>query len=85
MKIQKFLYKIQEKLVNNPSTDIKTLESIMNLFDSCLSKLEREKYWISLEMCKGFTFQQLSLKDIETKIITTELENKLNDLKNHKN
>jgi len=82
MKIQKFLDWIQQNLLTYPDIDLSTVKRIMDKFGMCLSKSERDRYWLSLEMIKEFTSKQISLTTFSENAKAENLKTELERLKN---
>ena len=81
MKIEKFLTWIQEKLLNYPDIDFKTVKMFMDKFECLLSTKEQERWNITLQMIKEFSLKQISLDSIVYDIKVEHLSNALDKLK----
>ena len=84
MKIEKFLNKIQKDLLRSPDIHLRTVKRFIQYFDCCLSKKERERWSLTIQMISEFTLKQISLDTCVDKSIYENLEVDLNHLKNNK-
>lgn len=82
MKIERFLNWILEKLVNYPDIDFKTVKMFVDKFECYLSKTEKARYRITLQLIREFTSKQISLDSFVSQQITENLETQLNNIKN---
>jgi len=66
MKLEKFLWEIENKLLNYPDINLTTVKLFMDIFDSCLSmkELEREKVKQKLEVIERLTTKQITIDTI---------------------
>lgn len=87
MKIHRFLIFVQNTLLNKPDISISTIKQLINKFESCLSITEsrNETTFLLLRVIKEIGIKQISLKEMNDRIIFDKLENELNGLKNEKN
>jgi len=83
MKIQRFLIFVQDTLLSTPDISIKTMRLIIDKFESCLSERERENEitMLILRVIKEVSLKQISLKEMNHRLITDNLETELNNLK----
>lgn len=83
MKIEKFLKWIQEKLLNYPDIDFKTVKMFVDKFYSCLSQKERERKNITLlvQIITNLTLKQITIDSFVREIVIENLDNQLNDMK----
>jgi len=81
MKIQKFLDCVQEKIMYYPDINIKTVKMFMDKFEKYLSKREKERFTLQIQMIREFTSKQITIDSFVLKEKTNQLENKLNELK----
>ena len=58
MKIEKFLNSIQDKLLNYKNLDFKTTKTIINIFVNCLSKKEKERFSLQIQIIKEFFLKE---------------------------
>ena len=79
MKIQKFLDWIQQNLLTYPDIHLATVKMIIDKFNCYLSKSEKDRYWLSIQMIREYTNKQISLtnfvNDVKAENLKTELEN----------
>lgn len=81
MKIEKFLLLIENNLLNYPDIDLNTIKLYMNMFGKCLSKTERMKFTLYLQVINDIVSKQISLTSFVNEHKTKELESELNILK----
>lgn len=82
MKIERFLTWIQEKMLNYPNIDFTTIKMFINEFNKCLSKNERERWSLTIQMINELTSKQLTINEIIYREKTKQLDNQLIELKN---
>lgn len=77
MKTEKFLNWILDKLLNYPDVSISTVRMFIDKFNICLSKREKERFSLKIQLIQEFTLQQISLdsfvKDSKIEILESEL------------
>lgn len=81
MKIEKFLECVQTKMLNYPDVHFRTLKLFFDNFVKCLSKRERERWMISLQMITEFSSKQISLTEFVNQEITNDLVSEITKLK----
>ena len=78
MKIEKFLNWILNKMLNYPDINFCTVKIFIDKFNTCLSKRERERWCLSIQMIKEFTSKQITIdtfvNNAKVKILSKELE-----------
>ena len=85
MKIERFLTWIQNKLLNYPDIDYKTVKMFMDKFQYHLSSKEKERWSLSIQMIREFTLKQISIDSFVRESIIDNLDNELNNLKDDSN
>jgi len=81
MKIERFLIWIQEKMLNYPDIDAKTLKMFIQEFNKCLSKNERERWWILIQTINEITSKQITIESFILQDNIKKLDDQLNKLK----
>lgn len=81
MKIEKFLNWILDKMLNYPDISFCTVKIFIDKFNSCLSKRERERWILPIQMIKEFTSKQITIDSFVQDIKIENLSNELNNLK----
>lgn len=82
MKIEKFLTWIQEKMLYYPNIDFATIKMFISQFNKCLSKNERERWSLTIQIINELTSKQLTIDEIIHREKTKQLDNQLIQLKN---
>lgn len=87
MKIERFLKWIQEKLLNYPDIDFKTVKMFVDKYYSCLSEKEKERKNIKLliQIITNLTLKQITIDSFVRDIVVENLTNQLNDIKKDDN
>lgn len=78
MKIEKFLNWILDKMLNYPDISFCTVKIFIDKFNSCLSKRERERWCLPIQMIKEFTSKQIT---IDTFVNNAKVKNLSKELK----
>lgn len=81
MKIEKFLIWIQDKMLNYPDIDFKTIKMFIDKFHCYMSKKEKERWSTMIQMIKEFTSKQISIDSFVHNEKIKHLYNELNELK----
>lgn len=81
MKIERFLTFILSKMVNYPDISFKTLKMFIDKFECYLSKKEKERYMVQIQLIKEFSLKQISLDSFVEQEKANHLEKQLNTLK----
>jgi len=81
VKIEKFLTCVLTELAYYPDINLRTLKIMMDKFRKCLSKREKERWQLSLDMINLLTTKQKSIIEINNDIKTSNLETDLIKLK----
>ena len=85
MKIETFLIWIQDKMLNYPDLDFKTLKIFIDKFHKCLSEKERIRWYLLVQTIKEFTSKQISLDVIVQNVIAENLSNELDKIQKNDN
>jgi len=81
MKIEKFLYWIQNQLINYPDININTVKMFTDKFYYCLSKKEKEKFKLQYQVISEISLKQISLDSFILDSKINQLENELTEVK----
>ena len=77
MKLQRFLDCVQTELLNRPEVHIPTLKLFISKFNKCLSKNERERNELQIQMIMEFTKRQTTIDELTQQITLDELQAQL--------
>lgn len=81
MKIEKFLKWIQNKLLNYPDIDFKTVKMFVDKFSIMLSELEHQRNYLLINTIREFTLKQITIDSFVLNSKIEILDNELNNLK----
>jgi len=77
VKIQRFLECVVDKLLNYPDIDLTTLKLFIDKFAKCLSKNEKERNSLLLQMIMEHTSKQMTIDSVVHREKTKQLDNQL--------
>lgn len=78
MKIERFLKWIQNKLINYPDIDFSTVKMFIQEFNKCLSKKERERWQVPIQLIQEFSLKQITINESVKRIKETGLSQAIN-------